>query len=125
MFEWKKLDKHYNLDLAVVSLGDKSCPPTRWWNHWWLLATGAWKHAVVIEVEPPADKHAMHTVGYDPFEGSAMCKRLDIMTAKVAFRMGYESCRFFAFDAQGNQLPLRVVTAMVPVVMLDEDVVLV
>lgn len=126
MFSWKRYEQHINSNLTVFSRGDRSVPPTRWWNHWYLLLTKAWKRAIVIEVEPNhGNPHAIFAIGYDPVKGAAMCRPLNRMTTKVAFRVGFEPCCFFALDSEGKQIPLRVVAELTPVVMLDEDVALV
>lgn len=126
MFGWKKYKNTVNSDLAVFSRGDVNAPRTHWWNHWYLLLTKAWKRVIVVEVDPAhGDAHSIFTVGYDPQEGAAMCRALNRMTTKVAFRVGFEPCYFFALDSQGKQIPLRIVAELVPAVMLEDDVVLV
>ena len=120
MFGWKTYKTPVDTDLAVFSRGDATVPRTHWWNHWYLLLTDAWKRVIVVEVDPSyGDAYAIYSVGYDPEKGSAMCRPINRMTTKAAFRVGYEPCYFFALNSEGKQIPLRIVTELMPAVMLE------
>ena len=123
MFGWVKLKKDYDKNLAVTSIGDNGCPPTRWWNHWWLVLRGVWIWAIVIEVEPSSNQHLM--VGYAPSSGSPMMRPIPPTATKVAFRVGHEPCSFFAFNSEGQQVPVKLVHQHIPIVKLDPDILLV
>ncbi|HLD61106.1 MAG TPA: hypothetical protein VJA27_03175, partial [Patescibacteria group bacterium] len=58
--QWKKIGLHEGTPVA----GDKSVPPTRWWNHVWLVFFG-WKMIVTFRV-PKEVAAKGYFVGFTP-----------------------------------------------------------
>lgn len=85
--------------------GDASVPPTRWWNHLWLLFF-IWKKVTVLR---PAVHLGSYRVGYVPFKGRSMVLDKPLNLSKFAVRNGHEDCTFFAVADNGNEVELVVV----------------
>ncbi|MFA6429238.1 MAG: hypothetical protein WCV84_01940 [Patescibacteria group bacterium] len=62
--------KHQGNVQGVHVEGDKSAPPTKWWNHLYLALWG-WKAVTVFEVSEDAAREG-YQLGYLPFDGNAM-----------------------------------------------------
>lgn len=84
--------------------GDKNVPPTKWWNHIWLILH-VWKTVSVLAV--PIEVKAFR-VGYIPESGVAKYNTKVLTVPWFAVRHGHEDCRFFAIDLKGTELPLEV-----------------
>ena len=88
---WKKVN--VNDGACTFVQGDKNAPPTRWWNHWWLVLFG-WKTIVTFRVPEEVAK-AGYYVGYWAFKGPAMCKNERLHDEIFSMKIGHENCRFF------------------------------
>ncbi|MDQ7814499.1 MAG: hypothetical protein RDU25_01695 [Patescibacteria group bacterium] len=93
---------------GTLAKGDKTMPPTRWWNHLFLLWF-KWDKVTVFEVASlnrEEKQVAPYRVGYKPQVGPAML-RDDLMTSRrFAVLNGNEDCVFFAVDENGNEVAL-------------------
>lgn len=89
---------------GLLLAGDKNVPPTKWWNHLWLIHR-VWKTVSVLVV--PVEVKA-YRVGYIPESGVAMFSTKVLNVPWFAVRHGYEDCRFFAVDLEGTELPIDV-----------------
>lgn len=89
---------------GILLKGDTTVPPTRWWNHlfllWWY-----WKQVSVIEIV--GKYNAPYSIGYIPFTGKAMIWSEEFRGRCFAVRHGHEDCRFFALDRHGFPAELR------------------
>ncbi|MFA5185054.1 MAG: hypothetical protein WC551_01050 [Patescibacteria group bacterium] len=95
---WKKFDGsrvHGNR-----AKGDKTVPPTRWWNHLYLKFF-RW-HKVTIYMVP--DGIVCYRVGYKPEVGPAMLREELMTSRKFAVRNGHEDCVFYAVGSDGREI---------------------
>jgi len=87
---------------GTLARGDKTMPPTRWWNHLFLLWF-KWDKVTVFEV--PAGV-IPYRVGYKPEVGPAMLKEDLMSSRRFAVRNGHEDCVFYAVDDTGKEIIL-------------------
>lgn len=101
---WKK---YHSEILGTAIEGDRTSPPTRWWNHIFLVLWG-WKTVTVFGVSEEAVRIG-YRVGYRPLCGQSMVE--DRISHEPTFRMrvGHEACTFFAVTADGQEIPLQTV----------------
>jgi hypothetical protein len=91
---------------GIILQGDPKVPPTRWWNHLWLVLF-VWNEVTILEVPPDAPPYR---VGYAPYAGGQMYQTRLLHKPRFAVRHGHENCRFFAVTADGTELPLKIAT---------------
>jgi hypothetical protein len=87
--------------------GDPESPPTRWYNHLYLVLFG-WKVTVCFQVSEYDAKHGYH-VGYVPFNGKAMAEVDTYFDRQFRMKIGHEDCTFFAINRHGKEIPLKIV----------------
>lgn len=77
--------------------GDKKAPPTRWWNHLWLVLFG-WKTVVVFTGSVPIKLGLTcgFKVGYRDFHGRAYISTGSVKAEGFKMLIGHEDCTFFA-----------------------------
>ncbi len=85
--------------------GDPTVPPTRWWNHLYLLHF-VWKETSILEV---IDMDQPFYVGYIDSNGKTMYKA-KLLDGRFSVLHGHEACRFFAVRPDGTELDVNVVT---------------
>ena len=101
MFGWKKIHtSRRNPIKGTLAAGDPSQPPTRWWNHLWLLWF-SWEHIVFGVQEEAAN--GGYRVGYKA-GGVAMVYGKVFHDTRFRVRIGHEDCKFFALDAKGKEI---------------------
>jgi hypothetical protein len=101
---WNVYDKKVN---GVRLQGDQTMPPTRWWNHLFLLWF-RWSLWSVCEVPEGAGPYQ---IGYVPFQGPARLRSEPINTRRFAVRHGREDCTFFVLACNdGRELPINIIT---------------
>ena len=88
--------------------GDKSAPPTKWYNHL-ILALWGWKVVTVFEVSEGAARIG-YQVGYMPFDGKGMVESKVNYDRRFRMKNGHEDCTFFAVNPKGEEVALKVVT---------------
>ena len=88
--------------------GDKTVPPTKWWNVPYLRAY-VWKVVTVFEVSQEAARDG-YRIGYVPFKGKAMLEDVGYHDRRCFGMLnGYEDCTFFAVSVlDGSEVPLAV-----------------
>jgi len=97
---WKRFDsKSVNGTLAK---GDKSVPPTHWWNHLYLKFF-RWHQVTVFQVP---EGTATYRVGYKPEVGPAMFLDELMVSRQFAVRNGFEDCVFYAINSAGREIVL-------------------
>lgn len=114
---WKRSDGGKSCNGRTVE-GDTTVPPTRWWNHWWLVWRG-WSTVAVFEVK--TDK--AFRVGYRDAWATAYINT-DLLNVPVTgarplgrttrwphfnLLVGFEDCTFFAVDEDGNEVPITLI----------------
>jgi len=82
--------------------GDKTVPPTRWWNHLYLLLF-RWRKVTVYLVP---EEYTSYRVGYKPETGPARILEEPLNSRRFAVRNGFEDCVFFAIDRDGHEIIL-------------------
>lgn len=97
---WKKFSKEIKNGELVK--GDKTAPPTRWWNILWLLFFGWKKQAVLNNVM----LGRACRVGYRDFHGKTMLNSEFTYERRFRVRIGHEDCTFFGIDADGKETVL-------------------
>ena len=97
---WKPFDGYAQGKLAR---GVSTYPPTRWWNHLFLLKF-VWKQVTVFQVPKGTRRYR---VGYRPFKGPARILEELQDSALFAVRNGHEDCHFFALDPHGSEIKLE------------------
>jgi hypothetical protein len=111
MIAWSKFSGKVE---GLLVEGDKTMPPTTWWNFHWLYWFG-WKRVVVFEVSPEIASRGFH-VGFK--QGSEA--KVHFATCRVRrfkLRLGHEDCTFFAIDDTGREVPIK----LLDVAGKDED----
>ena len=103
---WTKYDTRIHSVTGVEVQGDRNVPPTRWWNHLWLLWFG-WKTVVLFEV-PQAIAEAGYQIGYWPSAGQPRINTTIYHHRFFQMRIGYENCRFFCMSG-GKEIHFIVV----------------
>lgn len=96
---WKKIE----LDSGTAVEGNKSAPPTRWWNHLWLALFG-WKIVVTFRV-PKTLAESGYYIGYSPIMGGAMYNTEICHDEHFSMKVGHEDCKFFALPVETTQPP--------------------
>jgi len=97
---WRRTHRTY---LGIIVPGDKTVPPTRWWNHLWLLLWG-WKCYAFFSVRyVPSDGYF---VGFRDFTEKTMIQSVKQTSPEFRVRIGYEDCEFFAINAKGKPIDL-------------------
>ena len=81
--------------------GDETAPPTRCWNHLYLLWFG-WKHVVVFDVSEE-DAQRGYKTGYVPFKGRPMINSVVRHARRFRMRIGHEDCTFCAISADSEK----------------------
>ena len=91
--------------------GDKTAPPTTWWNHLYLALWG-WKVVTVFEVSVEEAKLG-YRIGYLPFDGKAMIEERINHDRRFRVKNGNEACTFFAIAPDGIEVALTMVARSV------------
>lgn len=112
MIPWSKFSRKIEGKLVK---GDKTAPPTKWWNYHWLLWFG-WKKVAVFKVSDEAAKNGYH-VGFKPSAGEAEVHLALCHSRTFKMAIGREDCIFFAIDEKGREVPLK----LLAVAKKDED----
>lgn len=99
---WEKRTIPRGLWHTVFVPGDKSVPPTRWWNRAW-LCRWFWK-PVVFGVWAEAVQDG-YRVGYRlPGDELTIWVKQEVRHEEwFAMRIGHEACYFFALDAVSGE----------------------
>lgn len=97
---WKKFEGNV---VGTRVEGDPSVPPTRWYNHLWLLMFGWKKVAVFMAMNASAPAR----VGFRPFRGDAMLREEPLDRGTFRVRIGHEACTFFVVGDDGKEIPLE------------------
>lgn len=87
--------------------GDLAAPPTRWWNHLYLLLYG-WNKVAVLRLVKLKAAYGVYYIGYVALRGSARITKV-YAGSHVRMRIGREPCRFFALELDGKEIPLDLV----------------
>lgn len=103
---WEKLDAMPEGVVGTLVAGDPEAPPTRWWNHWYLLFRG-WKTIVTFGVNVESVDNWPYRVGYKDFNGNVMLCDHEHSAPRFTALIGREGCRFFALNEDGHEVPLR------------------
>ena len=88
---------------GLVVAGDKSVPPTRWWNNNWLVNVAHKKHAVLTYLGPRS-----YQLGYRNSRGVNMLydRKIESREYQIRIPIGHEDRMFFAIDSLGNEIEL-------------------
>lgn len=98
---WKKI----GIKTGTMVEGDKSSPPTRWWNKYWLVLFG-WK--VVATFRVPKDIAAAgYYVGYTPIKGSTWYNDSATHGEVYSMKIGHEDCEFFVLPVDQKSPPIK------------------
>jgi len=107
LFGW--ISYPYKMRGTMVSGMPAAPPTTSWFTNLWLKLFG-WKMGVYFKVSAEEARRG-YRVGYIPFpnyDKPQIC--LSICTdEKVMFKIGHESCRFFAADYENNEIQLELI----------------
>lgn len=91
--------------------GDKTAPPTTWWNHLYLALWG-WKVVTVFEVSVEEAKLG-YRIGYLPVNGKAMIESRVNHDRRFRVKNGHEACTFFAIALDGTGVALKMIARSV------------
>ncbi|MFA6100187.1 MAG: hypothetical protein WC750_04955 [Patescibacteria group bacterium] len=105
MLAWEKFSDKVEGKLVE---GDKTAPPTKWWNFHWLLLFG-WKNVVIFKVSQEAAERGYH-VGFRPLIGEAQFHFVTCHSRSFKMSLGHEDCTFFAIDDKGHEIPIELLT---------------
>jgi hypothetical protein len=107
LFGW--ISYPFQMKGTMVS-GIPAAPPTTSWLKNLTLKLWGWKMGAYFKVKRES-AHRGFRVGYIPFpnyDQPSIC--LSICTEEhVMFKIGHESCRFFAADCDNNEVPLELI----------------
>ena len=95
---WERLDKTVTAGILVP--GDKLAPPTRWWNHWFLVLFG-WKTVATFRVGTSIAKNG-YSVGYTTDKGVSWQSGETCHDQFFSLKVGHEDCVFFAYVMPEN-----------------------
>jgi len=87
---------------GTLAKGDKSVPPTRWWNRRYLQLF-CWNKMTVFMVPEGIESYR---VGFKSLTGDAELNEEVLTSRKFAVRNGFEDCIFFAIDRDGREITL-------------------
>lgn len=91
--------------IGIHLAGDPNVPPTRWWNHWFLVHF-VWKQVSILEVPEEVD---VYRIGFIDTFGGTMYNTRPMFKRRFAVRHGHEPCSFFAVTKDGTEIPLTLV----------------
>ena len=90
MFGWKKEPNPLS---GVKVEGDKAMPPTRWWNHLYLLLWG-WRTVVVFSV-PDEVARAGYFIGFTDFRNRSKRETKPCHDPTFILKVGHEDSTVF------------------------------
>ena len=90
---------------GILVKGDPSVPPTRWWNHLYLLWFG-WKQVAVFWAPARAMTYFSYRIGYRTCTGEAFIRVKPIQDNCFRMLVGHEDVTFFAVDRSYQEVPI-------------------
>lgn len=104
MIPWSKFSRKFEGRLVK---GDKTAPPTKWWNYHWLLWFG-WTKVAVFKVSDDVATRGYH-VGFKPPNSEAQVHLAVCHSRRFKMTVGHEDCTFFVIDEKGHEIPIELI----------------